>query len=170
VVGEFYDDKPSFDTADVVHVGATPVPGINAVLEPPDVTAPTIVDARMANNVGSTNFLELADAFTLTFSEPMNTATFGATVFIRDQDGTFVNLDCGYGVNNVACLWDVPGVTVSITVAVPQLDVPPIGDRAGTTPGLQIPFNLIGLSGEFADLSANLPDLINSPDLLVDYE
>jgi hypothetical protein len=171
VVGEFYDDKTSFDTADVVHIGAAPVTGIDAVLEPSgDTTRPLIVDARITQNLITTNFAERGDAFSLTFSEPMNTATRGATLFIADQDGTLVRLDCGFPPNNVACVWDVPGVTVTVTVDVEQLEVPAIGTvGGGTTPGMQIPFNYIGQGG-VVDLSGNLPDLDASPDLLVDYE
>ena len=57
-----------------------------------DFTPPTIVDARMVNNLASSDFLEVGDSFSLTFSEAMNGCTTGVapicSIEAQDQDGT----------------------------------------------------------------------------------
>src|SRR5207253_8479008 len=73
-----------------------------------DFTPPTIVDARMANNLVTTNFGDPGDSFTLTFSEKMNGSTTG-TIDAQDQDGTTMavvsgnQMVCG---TNVSCTWN----------------------------------------------------------------
>jgi hypothetical protein len=130
-----------------------------------DFTPPTITDARMVNNLLTTDFTEVGDSFSATFSEKMNGTTTG-TLQIQDQDGTVFTLTCG---GNVSCSWDT--AVTKITVTVTTTIVPPVvGDPgAGSTPGMQIPFNITTLNG-FADLQGNVPNVLGSPDRLVDYE
>jgi len=135
-----------------------------------DFTPPTIVDARMANNVGTTDFTEIGDSFTLTFSEPMTNPTPGATIQAQDQDGTVfsgVGLTCG---GNVSCTWNTAGTTVTITATAALTTPTPLGTAgSGSTPGMQIPFNITTLNG-FSDLAGNVPNVLGSSDRLVDYE
>lgn len=133
-----------------------------------DFTPPTIIDARMVNNVGTTDFTEIGDSFSLTFSEPMNTATAGATIQAQDQDGTVFSpvLTCG---GNVSCIWNTAGTTVTVT-ATATLGTPALGTSgSGATPGMQIPFNITTLNG-FSDLAGNVPNVLGSPDRLVRYK
>ena len=139
-----------------------------------DFTPPTLVDARVTNNLGTTDWgynntggTELGDAFSLTFSETMNgTASAAATGTInaQDQDGTVIQFTCG---TNVSCLWNatVTGITVTVTGAL----APTPATAIGTTPGMQIPFNITTMNG-FTDLQGNVPNVLGSPDRLVDYE
>ena len=63
-----------------------------------DFTPPTIVDARMVNNLGTSDFGEtIGDSFSMTFSEPMNGTSTGngcgvapspCTIQVQDQDGS----------------------------------------------------------------------------------
>ena len=133
-----------------------------------DFTPPTITDARMANNVGTTDFTEVGDSFTLTFSEPMQQAA-GATIQAQDQDGTVFSpvLTCG---GNVSCSWNSAKTTITVTAIAPLTTPTPLGAAgSGSTPGMQIPFNITTLNG-FADLQGNVPNVLGSPDRLVDYE
>jgi hypothetical protein len=81
-----------------------------------DFTPPTIIDARMVNNVGSTNFAEAGDAFSLTFSEKMNGSTTG-TISVQDQDGTTATIQCSAvaGAEQAACTWNAAVTTVTVT-------------------------------------------------------
>lgn len=119
-----------------------------------DITAPTITDARMVNNLGSTDFVESGDSFTLTFSETMSGVTTG-NIRVRDQDGTSAQVTCGAvaGPSQATCSWNatVTTVTVTLTGPVGMIDV-------GGVPGVQIPFNITALTG-FSDLQGNLPNL-----------
>ena len=130
-----------------------------------DFTPPTIVDARMVNNLVTTDFTEAGDSFSATFSEAMNGTTTG-TIQIQDQDGTVFTLTCG---GNVTCTWNTAVTQVTVTVAT-TITPPAVGDPgAGNTPGMQIPFNITTLNG-FTDLQGNVPNVLGSPDRLVDYE
>jgi IPT/TIG domain-containing protein len=130
-----------------------------------DFTPPTIVDARMVNNLLTTDFTEVGDSFSATFSETMNGTTTG-TIQIQDQDGTVFTLTCG---GNVTCTWNTAVTTVTVTVA-STITPPGVGTAgAGSTPGMQIPFNITTLNG-FADLQGNVPNVLGSSDRLVDYE
>jgi hypothetical protein len=130
-----------------------------------DFTPPTIVDARMVNNLGTTDFTEAGDSFSLTFSEAMNGTTTG-TINIQDQDGTSLTLNC---TTNVSCTWNTAVTTVTVTVTT-ALVAPSLGAAgAGSTVGMQIPFNITTLNG-FADLQGNVPNVLGSSDRLVDYE
>lgn len=127
-----------------------------------DITAPTITDARMVSNPGSTDFAESGDSFSLTFSETMNGATTG-NISLRDLDGTSAQVTCGAvaGPNQASCSWNaaVTTVTVTLTGTLGMIDF-------GGVPGMQIPFNVTALTG-FSDLNGNLPNL-GSGDTLVD--
>jgi len=134
-----------------------------------DFTPPTLTDARMVNNLSTTDFTEIGDSFSITFSEVMTgTASSAATGTIntQDQDGTTQTLTCG---GNVSCTWDstVTKLTVTATAAIPT---PALGATgAGSTAGMQIPFNVTTLNG-FSDLQGNVPNVLGSSDRLVDYE
>ena len=130
-----------------------------------DFTPPTIVDARMVNNLVTTDFTEAGDSFSATFSEAMNGTTTG-TIQIQDQDGTVFTLNCG---GNVTCTWNTAVTQVTVTVAA-AIPAPVVGaPGAGNTPGMQIPFNITTLNG-FTDLQGNVPNVLGSSDRLVDYE
>jgi IPT/TIG domain/Bacterial Ig-like domain len=130
-----------------------------------DFTPPTLVDARMVNNLVTTDFTEVGDSFSATFSEAMNGTTSG-TIQIQDQDGTVFTLNCG---GNVSCVWNTAVTMVTVTVAT-AITPPVVGaPGAGATPGMQIPFNITTLNG-FTDLQGNVPNVLGSSDRLVDYE
>jgi hypothetical protein len=126
-----------------------------------DFTPPTMVDARLVNNLGTTDFTEIGDSFSLTFSEAMNGTTTG-TINIQDQDGSLItgNLVCG---GNVSCSWNTAVTTITVTATAG------LTATVGTTPGMQVPFNVTALTG-FADLQGNVPNVLGSADRLVDYE
>src|SRR5437773_10528245 len=139
-----------------------------------DFTPPTIVDARMVNNVSSSDFLEVGDSFSLTFSEPMNGCTTGVapicSIEAQDQDGTSLSganrMQCG---GNVSCSWNTAVTTVTVTVTT-QLTPPPLGSTgSGTTQGMQIPFNITALNG-INDVAGNPPNVLGSSDRLIDFE
>jgi len=130
-----------------------------------DFTPPTMIDARMSNNAGpSTDFVETGDAFTVTFSEKMNGATTG-TVSIQDQDGTTATIQCSAvaGANQASCVWDTAVTTMTVTLA------GTLANAAGTTPGMQIPFNITATTG-ITDVAGNPANVLGSSDRLVDYE
>jgi hypothetical protein len=132
-----------------------------------DFTPPTIVDARVANNLATTDFTEAGDSFTLTFSEAMTGVDETGSMTVQDQDGTVLNLDCTLVA--VGCVWNTADTTVTVTLT--ALFVAPVAPApgAGTTPGMQIPFNVTTLTG-FADLQGNVPNVLGSSDRLIDYE
>jgi hypothetical protein len=137
-----------------------------------DFTPPTIVDARITNNVATTDFTETDDGFSLTFSEVMDTDVTGDTLQIQDQDGTVFTLACTTapsGLNDVTCDWNDAGTQIEIILD--ENITPPIvgAPGAGSTPGMQIPFNVTTLNG-FADAQGNVPNVLGSSDRLVDFE
>jgi hypothetical protein len=125
----------------------------------PDFTPPTLIDARIVNNVGNTDFGDVGDAFTVTFSERMNGSTTGG-IALQDQDGSTATVLCG---PNSSCIWNTATDTVTVTVTTPM----PSG--GGTTPGQQIPMNVVFLFG-FTDEAGNAPNVLGSSDRLIDYE
>jgi hypothetical protein len=133
-----------------------------------DFTPPTIVDARMANTVGSSDFTDINDSFTLTFSEKMNGCiTSGCTIETQDQDGTQYSgvgnrMVCS---TNVTCSWNTAVTTLTVTVLVALTPTP----STGTTNGMQIPFNITVLNG-LNDTTGNPANVLGSPDRLVDFE
>jgi hypothetical protein len=132
-----------------------------------DFTPPTMVDARMtAKGTTSSDFGVPGDAFSVTFSEKMNGATTG-TIAIQDQDGTSATIQCGAGgtaANQAVCTWNtaVTTLTVSFTGASLTLTAP------GSTFGMQIPFNITGLTG-VTDVAGNPVNVLGSSDRLVNY-
>jgi len=124
-----------------------------------DFTPPTMIDARMVNNAGpSTDFVETGDSFSVTFSEVMN-STVG-TISIQDQDGTTATINCTAG---ATCSWNTAVTTLTVTLGAA------LANSGGTTPGMQIPFNITALT-QVTDLSGNPPNVLGSSDRLVDYE
>ena len=91
-----------------------------------DFTPPTMVDARMVNNLLTTDFTEVGDSFSLTFSEAMN-GTVTGTIQTQDQDGTILNMTCG---TSVTCTWNTAVTTITVTIS------PRPHGTAGTTPGI----------------------------------
>ena len=129
-----------------------------------DFTPPTMVDARMANNLATTDFADTGDSFTLTFSETMNGITTGS-IGIQDQDGTTATIVCSAvaGANQGSCTWNTAVTTVTVTLT------GALTGTAGTTPLMQIPFNVTTLTS-FQDLQGNPPNVLGSADRLVDFE
>jgi len=126
-----------------------------------DFTPPTMVDARLTNNAGpSSDFVEAGDAFSVTFSEKMTAAA--TTISIQDQDGTTGLITCG---TNATCSWNTATTTTVLTVTMTAALVP----SSGTTPGMQIPFNITAFTG-VTDTAGNPPNVLGSSDRLVDYE
>jgi hypothetical protein len=121
---------------------------------------PTVADSRVANNVNTTDFSDIGDAFVATFSEAM-TPNPTATILIQDQDGTLAMLSCGVG---AACTWNAAATTVTVTVI--GFNAP----NAGTIPGMQIPMTLAMLSGIAGNSSGLVPDLAGSADVLINFE
>ena len=142
-----------------------------------DFTPPTLVDSRVANNLGTTDWgystlgvTESGDSFTTTFSETMTgtasaAATPPANIQIQDQDGTVLILTCG---GTVTCGWNATVTTLTVTTTGSAL-APSPASAIGTTPGMQIPFNITSMNG-FTDLQGNVPNVLGSADRLVDYE
>ena len=153
-------DRPNFILAN--HPSA-PLPHRVFTTGAGDITAPTITDARVVSTVGSTDFADSGDSFSLTFSETMNGVTTG-NISLRDQDGTTAQIACGAvaGPSQATCSWDaaVTTVTVTLTGTLGMIDV--------GLPGMQIPLNVTALTG-FSDLDGNLPNL-GSGDTVVDFE
>jgi hypothetical protein len=127
---------------------------------PGDFTAPTLTDTRVVNNIATTDFGDVGDAYSITFSEPMSGATFGPTVSLQDQDGSTALHTCG---TNASCSWNTAVTTVTVTLIFPT------PANGGTTPGLQIPATITTMSG-FSDTQGNVPDLAGSADTLIDFE
>jgi len=133
-----------------------------------------MVDARMSNNQGTTDFNDSGDQFKLTFSEKMNGVTTNAQLDAQDQDGTTGRIICG---SNATCAWDTGtgGTTTILTVSLSGALLAVPGGGTGSTPGMQIPFNITSIGaaapgGQITDLQGNPPNVLGSPDRLVDFE
>jgi hypothetical protein len=126
----------------------------------PDFTPPTPTDTRVVNNLGSSDFSDVGDAFSTTFNETMNGTTTG-TVHVQDQDGTTAAFACGFV--NAVCSWNLAATTVTVTVSTP------LATTGGSTPGLQIPA-IITSFDFFADTSGNAPSLAPPADVVIDFE
>jgi len=139
-----------------------------------DFSPPTLVDARMVNNVLSSDFVEPGDSFSLTFSEKMNGVVTG-TINTQDQDGTTASIQCaaagGPGANQATCSWNtaVTTLTVTLTGSLTIASPSPTAPGSGTTPGNQIPFNITAMTG-VQDVAGNPPNILGSADRLVDFE
>jgi hypothetical protein len=130
-----------------------------------DFTPPTITDARMAANVLTSDFTEAGDSFTLTFSEVMTNTDETGSIALQDQDGTTMTLDCTLA--TVGCAWNTADTTVTVTLQTGFVSTA----AAGTTPGMQIPFNVTALAGSaYTDLQGNAVNVLGSADRLVDFE
>jgi hypothetical protein len=130
-----------------------------------DFTPPTITDARMAANVLTSDFTEPGDSFTLTFSEVMTNTDETGSIALQDQDGTTMTLDCT--LTTVGCAWNTADTTVTVTLQTGFVSTA----AAGTTPGMQIPFNVTALAGSaYTDLQGNAVNVLGSADRLVDFE
>ncbi|MGH2490684.1 MAG: hypothetical protein ACRDF9_04175, partial [Candidatus Limnocylindria bacterium] len=131
----------------------------NEILTGP-LAPPTVTDSRMVNNVASTDFGDIGDAFSVTFSGGMNLNPAGNLV-LQDQDGSTVFISCG---TNAVCDWN--GVVTVMTVTV----VLPLVPSMGITPGLQIPARIVMMSGIASGSNGKVPDLAGSADTLIDFE
>jgi hypothetical protein len=125
---------------------------------PGDFTPPTLTDARIVNNINSTDFTDVGDSFSLTFSETMSGSV--GIIEIQDLDGTLLSINC---LANAICTWNTATTTVTVTLMQALLA------SGGTTPGLQIPANVASLIG-FSDLAGNAPYLLGSVDRVIDFE
>ena len=87
-------------------------------------------------------------------------------ISVQDQDGTTATIQCSaaVGTNQATCTWDTATVTVMTVVLTGTLI-----SGSGTTPGLQIPFNITSLT-QIQDVAGNPPNVLGSSDRLVDYE
>jgi hypothetical protein len=122
----------------------------------------------MANNLATTDFSDVGDSFTLTFSETMNGATTGL-INIQDQDGTTAGIQCAAaaGVDTASCTWNTAVTTLTVTLN--GTGTPALAPTAGTTPNMQIPFNITSMT-VVQDLQGNPPNILGSADRLVDFE
>jgi len=125
----------------------------------PDFTPPTLTDTRVVNNIASTDFSDVGDAFSVTFSEKMNGNVFGLIPMI-DPDGSTATVSCG---NNSSCIWNVATTTLTVTLT------QPLANSGGTVPGLQLPATISGLIG-ITDQAGNAPDMPGSADRVIDVE
>ena len=154
------------DIRDVAGNSAATPQTVTFVSGAADFTPPTIVDARMSASVGFSDFTDAGDAFTLTFSEAMTAGDNAGSISLQDQDGTVRNITCN--ATNVACVWNTAKTLVTVTLV--TVLAQPVSDT-GTTPGMQIPFNVTALTGvPFTDTQSNAVNVLGSPDRLVDFE
>jgi hypothetical protein len=132
-----------------------------------DFTPPTMVDAHMtAKGTSSSDFGVPGDAFSVTFSEKMNGGTTGQ-IAIQDQDGTSATIQCGAGgvaANQAICSWNTAVTTMTVSFTGASLTLV----TAGSTLGMQIPFNITGLTG-VTDVAGNPVNVLGSSDRLVNY-
>ncbi len=158
---------PAGDVKNVYLVNLAVGSSISFTTGAADFTPPTMIDARMSNNLLSTDFRDIGDSFTVTFSEKMNGGQTG-TIGIQDQDGTTATIQCfaaGPNAANAAtCTWDTATTSV-LTVTLSGA----LTNSSGTTPGMQIPFNITAYTG-VTDVAGNPPNVLGSSDRLVDYE
>jgi hypothetical protein len=141
-----------------------------------DFTPPIIIDARMtAKNACSSDFACSGDTFSLTFSKTMNGSLTG-TIDAQDQDGTTARFGCptlgtppaNQTGGGATCSWNTAVTTLTVSLTGP-VTYPGAGlNGSGTTPGLQIPFNITALTG-FTDVATNPVNILGSSDRLVNY-
>jgi hypothetical protein len=139
-----------------------------------DFTPPTIIDARMTQTLGSSNFEDVGDTFSATFSEAMTAGDEIGTLKLQDQDGTVLTVDCTTA--NVGCTWNTAKTTVTVALQASHacgtlLGPPCSGTDGGTSPGMAIPFNIVSVTGTaFTDSQGNAANILGSADRLVDFE
>jgi len=124
-----------------------------------DVTPPTLVDTQLVANVAATDFGDLGDAFRVEFGEVMNATTFGG-INVQDGDGSAAFIQCG---TIATCAWNAAGTVITVTRTTP------VAPYLGYKPGLQMPLSITTLNG-FSDLQGNAPNVLGSPDRLIDNE
>jgi IPT/TIG domain-containing protein/Big-like domain-containing protein len=170
------DPEAANDIFDTVNNALSVPASVSFVSGAGDFTPPTIVDARMTQTVGSSNFEDVGDSFSLTFSEAMTAGDEIGDLTLQDQDGTVLRLNCVSA--NVGCTWNTAKTTVTVvlqntfactsgTTGAPTCT----GTESGTTPGTQIPFNVASVTGaSFTDQQGNAANVLGSADRLVDFE
>jgi hypothetical protein len=177
-----YDDKDRPSGSYCYRAGSTnPVTGLtnfgysNAVTiaNPPapvdETNAPTSVDARVTTNVTSTSLLNSGDVVKIAFSETMSSAALGATIRVRDTDGTVADVICG---TNATCSLNSSSETLggisraTQTVLTLRLTANPAIISFGTTATLRIPSTVIN-SAAVTDLSGNSWSLAGSVDIVL---
>jgi hypothetical protein len=121
---------------------------------------PTVTDSRVVNNVATTDFADIGDAFSVTFSSGMNLNPIG-NLLLQDQDGSIVLINCG---TNATCTWNSVVTVMTVTVMFPM------APSMGTTPGMQIPMRIAMMNGIASGTNGMVPDLAGSPDTLIDFE
>lgn len=131
----------------------------NEILTGP-LAPPTVTDSRMVINVGTSDFGDVGDRFSVTFSGGMNLNPAGNLV-LQDQDGSVVLINCG---THAVCDWN--GVVTVMTVTV----VMPLAPSMGVTPGMQIPARIVMMSGIASGFNGKVPDLAGSADTLIDFD
>jgi hypothetical protein len=160
------------DIKDAVGNALTVPASISFVSGAGDFTPPTVIDARMTQTLGSSNFEDIGDTFSATFSEAMTAGDEIGGLKLQDQDGTVLILDCT--ALTVGCTWNTAKttVTVALQAGFPCGTNPPCsGTDGGTSPGMAIPFNIVSVSGTaFTDSQGNAANILGSADRLVDFE
>jgi len=108
----------------------------------PGPTPPLITDAHVTTNVGTSNFGDVGDAFTLIFNEQMNNVTSGLSILTTDNDpGASRDMPVWVCGTNVSCSWDAARTMLTSTVTTATAGV------GGSTPGLQLPLNITATTG-----------------------
>jgi len=130
-------------------------------------TPPTITDAHVTVNGGSTNFGDAGDAFTLTFNEKMNTSTAGVTIQVTDSDPTttkdLANISCGNAPAGNTCSWNSAGTILTVTIGTTG----PTIVSAGLTPGLQLPLTITATTN-LKDDDDGVPPNLSASDKTID--
>jgi hypothetical protein len=131
--------------------------------------APTSLDARVVNNAGSGSLFDSGDVAQIAFSEPISSAATGATIRVRDADGTVADLVCG---TNATCTLNTSPEVVggqsraAQTVLTVRLTASPVIIASGTTATLRIPATVIDRAA-ITDLSGNPWNLDGSADIIL---
>jgi hypothetical protein len=112
--------------------------------------------------VGSTNFGDTGDAFSLTFNEQMNNNTAGIQIQVTDNDpgankdvATFV---CG---TNATCSWNTAATVLTVNVTTP------VAGAGGTNPGLQLALTITATTG-ITDFDTSVPPNLSASDKTID--
>jgi IPT/TIG domain-containing protein len=138
-------------------------------------TPPVISAASITSNVGSTNFGDLNDTFTLTFNEQMNTTT-AIVIAVTDSDpGTnkdFGYINCNVAGNNSVCTWNTGGTVLTVRVGTAFTGGSSTSDGTtagtnGTTPGFQLPLTITATTG-ITDFDDSVPPNLSASDKVID--
>lgn len=131
--------------------------------------APTSLDTRVTTNTGSSSLLDTGDVAKIAFSEAMSSSATGATIRVRDADGTIADLMCG---TNATCTLNTSAETLAgqsraaQTVLTVRLTANPAIIASGTTGTLRIPATVIDRAA-VTDLSGNPWNLDGSADIVL---